>query len=216
MQPVEVYSLLKHFDTPSCSKILRDNWPAEKGKCKDVLALALPLKPVPATLTSFKDNIVNGQDYFLTSFNIVYIDEVDGQEFGWSKAPFDSKKKTNRSDQKSLYTLDQEGDNAGETRFWSFKKVSNNMNKGERQDDEVDGMKTNFVLPRGTCLTTFLRQTDYEQNDIVYLDTKMFGDKKMIEVYEPVLLHISCTNCEQTVKGNGVKIRRIIPLKKNV
>ena len=69
MQPAEVYSLLKYTDNPSCSRILRDNWPAEKGKCKDVLALALPLKDVPITADSFKEHVNNGQDFYLTSFD---------------------------------------------------------------------------------------------------------------------------------------------------
>lgn len=216
MQPAEVYSLLKYTDNPSCSRILRDNWPAEKGKCKDVLALALPLKDVPITADSFKEHVNNGQDFYLTSFNIVYVDQVDGEEFGWSKAPYDNKKKINRNDQKALYTVDKDGDNVGETRFWSFKKVSNNMNKGERQDEEIDGMMTNFVLLRGTCLTTFLRQDDYDKNELIYSDQNVDEEKKTIKKYEPVLIQLSSTNSEQTVKGNGLKIRRIVPLQSNV
>ena len=44
-----------------------------------------------------------------------------------------------------------------QTRFWSFKKVSNNKNKGTRIEGPVDGVDTSFVLPRGSVLTFFMK-----------------------------------------------------------
>jgi hypothetical protein len=67
------------------------------------------------------------QDFVMCTFHIIFVGRCDGQQYGWSKAPYDSKNKK-REEQKLLYTLDENQ----ETKFWAFKKVSNNMNKGAR------------------------------------------------------------------------------------
>jgi len=130
---------------------------------------------------------------------------ADGREWGWNNAPYDTKKRL--SDTKPLYSVDGDGALAGQTRFWAFKKVSNNMNKGPRVE-ACDGEDLSFVLPAGTCFTHFLREDNYGEKPL------FFGCDGLQEVqaYAPVLVQLSSTNHEQAEKGNGLKLRRVLPL----
>ena len=99
-----------------------------------MVALAFPLKQVPCTLESFRQMLADSkkdQDFHITNWYVIYVCLTDGNEWGWSKAPYDSKKKVPSSELKLNYSIDSE---SGESRFWSFKKVSNHMNKGQHID----------------------------------------------------------------------------------
>jgi hypothetical protein len=137
----------------------------------------------------------------------VYVGAADGREWGWSQAPYDCKKRLPTAELKPLYSLDA----TSETRFWSFKKVSNNMNKGARIEEQ-EGEDLSFVLPAGTCFSQFLREDSYETKPLFSGD---LGDG-VLQAYQPVLLQLSSTNGEQASKGNGLKIRRVLPLAANV
>lgn len=214
MQPMEIYNLLRVHEKTSKENALRKAWNVTHPSCKDVIALAFPLKPVPHSLDAFRNKVAGNQkqqDFVMASFYVIHVGRCDGQQHGWSKAPYDSKNKK-REEQKPLYTVDSTGESKDQTRFWSFKKVSNNMNKGARVDDKVDDKDLSFVLRGGTCISVFLREDNYDEQkrmfDGVWEDTHEQGT---VLAYKPVLLQLSGTNDEQAMKGNGLKLRRVLP-----
>jgi hypothetical protein len=147
----------------------------------------------------------------MASFYIIYVGRCDGHEYGWSKAPYDSKNKK-REDQKLLYTLDTSGDTKDHTRFWSFKKVSNNMNKGPRVDEMIEDKDLSFVLKSGTCFSNFLREDSYDEQKSLFDGCWDAHEEGIVLPYKPVLLQLSGTNDEQAMKGNGLKLRRVLPV----
>ena len=215
MQPHEVFDLLRVPEPPSPEPALRKAWLSSHGVCKDVLALAFPLRPIPHSLDTFKEKIAESgkpQDWLLASFYLIYVGVADGKEWGWSKVPYDNKKSL-REEQKPLYSLDKDGPHKDQTRFWSFKKVSSNMNKGPRIDEPVDGQELSFVLPAGTSFNIFLREDNYESGKSLFEGGWAPGQEDgMIDAYQPVILQLSGANCEQSAKGNGLKVRRVVPV----
>lgn len=205
----DVFAALRTQKLASVSRLMRDS---ASNNSKDVLAAAFLLTPLPLTKERFAE--VQTNDYVRVKLIILDVDRVDGNNYGWSKAPYDNKKKLDRSELKPLYTVDAEGPHAGQTRFWSYKKVSNNMNKGERVDHLIVDAETkldketSFALPPNTCLSFFIRELDYEHR---FFDTSVFGDNSPaeLEAYSPVVLHLSGMNVNQAVQGNGLKLRRI-------
>ena len=190
----------------SADACLRKHWLASQSRpCKDVVALAIPLRSVPTTLDAFRQALADsgkGGDWVLTSWYLVHVGAADGREWGWSNAPYDQKKRL--PDTKPLYGLDSDG----QTRFWSFKKVSNNMNKGPRVEDQEDE-KLSFGLPGGTCFTHFVREDSYGDKPLFLAGA---SDLEQLPAFAPALLQLSSTNSEQTSKGNGLKLRRVLPL----
>lgn len=211
MQAAEIFSLLKVQEATGPEQALRKAWLAtQQTACKDVVALAFPLKAVPSTLEGFRQALADnskGHDFVISNWYVIYVGCSDGSEWGWSKAPYDCKKRLPSSELKPLYSAD-----TGETRFWSFKKVSNNMNKGARVDEE--GEDLSFVLPAGTCFSVFLREDSYEAGKSFFSGEG--ADSGSIAAFRPVLLQLSSTNCEQAAKGNGLKLRRAIALASGV
>lgn len=213
MQAAEVYDLLRVHEKASCENVLRKAWNECLPACKDVVALALPLKELPCTLEAFRHKLSkhnNNADFLMASFYVVYVGRCDGQTYGWSKAPYDSKKKQ-RQEQKPLYTLETSSDGKEQTRFWSFHKVSNNMHKGQRVDSE----DMSFVLKSGTCFTIFLREDNFDAQKSIF-EGEWNTENGLVDAYAPVLLQLSGTNDEQTLKGNGIKLRRIVPAQRDI
>ena len=211
MQAAEIYNLLRVHEKSKPENALRKAWSLCKSSCKDVIAMAMPLKPVAYSLEGFNKLNSKQQDCITASFYIVYVGRCDCQEFGWSKAPYDNKNKK-REEQKPLYTIDSSGETRDQTRFWSFKKVSNNMNKGPRVDDKVDDQDLSFVLKAGTCITVFLREDNYEEQKCMFEGS--WGAEHVqgiVAPHSPVLLQLSGTNDEQAAKGFGLKLRRVLP-----
>jgi hypothetical protein len=122
MQAVEIYNLLRVHEKTSKENALRKAWSVTHSSCKDVIALAFPLKPVPHSLDAFRNKVAGNQkqqDFVMASFYVIHVGRCDGQQHGWSKAPYDSKNKK-REEQKPLYTVDTTGESKDHTRFWSF------------------------------------------------------------------------------------------------
>ena len=218
-QAHKVFDLLRVPEPLSPEHALRKAWLSSHGVCKDAIALALPLKKLPLTLEKFNEKLADGgkgQDWILANFYIVYVGMADGREWGWSKVPYDSKKNL-REELKPLYSIDKEGQFKDQTRFWSFKKVSNNMNKGPRIDEPVDGQELSFVLPAGACVSTFLRADNYESGKLLFEGGPACGTEDgVLDAYQPVILQLSGANCEQSAKGNGLKVRRVVPVSREV
>ena len=215
MHAQEIYNLMRVPDKTTAECALRKAWNMCKTASKDVVALAMPLKPIPYSLASFNSIVANNskqQDFVGVSFYIVYVGRCDGQEFGWSKAPYDNKNKK-KEDQKPLYTLETSGEMKDHTRFWPFKKVSNNMNKGPRVEDIDDDKKLSYVLKGGTCFTVFLREDNFGEQKGLFegFSDANFEEQGILPAYSPILVQLSGTNDEQAMKGNGLKLRRILP-----
>jgi len=216
MQAAEVYNLLRVHEKSKPENALRKAWNMSKSSCKDVIAMAMPLKPVAYSLDGFNKLNSKQQDCITASFYIVYVGQSDGQEFGWSKAPYDNKNKK-REEQKPLYTVDSSAETKGQTRFWSFKKVSNNMNKGPRVDDKVNDQDLSFVLKAGTCITVFLREDNYEEQKCMFEGTwEPEHENGIVTAHSPIILQLSGTNDEQAGKGFGLKLRRVLPASREV
>jgi hypothetical protein len=219
MQAQEIYNLMRVHDKTNQENALRKAWSLCKSSCKDVIALAMPLKPLPHSLEGFNKLLANNskqQDFVSASFYIVYVGRCDGQEYGWSKAPYDNKNKK-REEQKPLYTLDNSQNNKEQTRFWSFKKVSNNMNKGPRIDDKIEDKDLSFVLKGGTCFNVFLREDNYEEQKGIFEGSwESDYEQGIVMAYKPLLLQLSGTNDEQAMKGNGLKLRRVLPVAQEI
>ena len=209
----DVYSLLRVPAASGAESTLRKSWLTTQNKpCKDVVALAMPFRRVPTTLEAFKSALATnskGADWVLSSWYIVYVGAADGREWGWSNAPYDQKKRL--TDTKPLYSTDAAGPYAGQTRFWSFMKVANNMNKGARCEQD-EGQDLSFVLPAGTCFSHFLREDSYGDKPLFICNE----EQQELQPYEPVLLQLSSTNNDQAGKGNGLKLRRVLPVAASV
>lgn len=190
------------------ARTLLGHYMSVSSKCKDVLVLAMPLRDVPVSKEAFAEQ--NAGEFFRAQFYVVRVGPVDGQDWGWSNAPYDSSKKTPRADLKPLYSTDTHEATKNETRFWAFKKVSNNKNKGPKIEEPVDGVDTSFVLPRGSVLTFFMREDSYDDGKHLFASS---GEFALIPAFNPVILVLSGTNGEQALKGNGLKLRRIMPLR---
>ena len=224
MQAEEVYNLLRVPDKTDKESILRQAWSLTHTSCKDVVALACPLKPLPTSLEAFKKMISENskqQDFVMASFYVIYVGLCDGQQYGWSKAPYDAKNKK-REEQKPLYTLDMNdvvyNENAApvfekaQTRFWSFKKVSNNMNKGPRIEKLDDKDDLSFVLKGGISFSIFLREENFEEQKSIFAGTwESENDPGVLATYKPILLQLSGANEDQALKGNGFKVRSFAP-----
>jgi hypothetical protein len=224
MQAEEVYNLLRVPDKTDKESILRQAWSLTHTSCKDVVALACPLKPLPTSLEAFKKMISENskqQDFVMASFYVIYVGLCDGQQYGWSKAPYDAKNKK-REEQKPLYTLDTNdvvyNENAApvfekaQTRFWSFKKVSNNMNKGPRIEKLDDKDDLSFVLKGGISFSIFLREENFEEQKSIFAGTwESENDQGVLATYKPILLQLSGANEDQALKGNGFKVRSFAP-----
>jgi hypothetical protein len=219
MHAHEVWDLFRFQEGLSPENALRKAWLSTHGPCKDVLALAFMLKPIPHNLDTFRQKIAlspKPQDWLIASFHLIYVGKADGKEWGWNKAPYD-KQKTLRDVLKPLYTLDKSGPDIDQTRFWSYKKVSNNMNKGPRIDEPVDGNDLSFVLPAGVSFNTFLREDNYEVGKCLFEEGWAQGDEEgMIDAFQPVILQLSGANGEQSAKGNGLKVRRVVPVAREI
>ena len=214
MQAAEIYNLFRVHEKSKQENALRKAWNVSKSSCKDVIAMAMPLKPVAYSLEGFNKLNSKQQDCITASFYIVYVGQGDGQEFGWSKAPYDNKNKK-REEQKPLYTVDTSAETKGQTRFWSFKKVSNNMNKGPRVESSDQDLS--FVLKAGTCITVFLRQDNYEEQKCMFEGAwEQEHEHGIVTSHSPVILQLSGTNDEQAAKGFGLKLRRVLPASREV
>jgi hypothetical protein len=205
--PSDVFQTFVSQSAVDPGRAIQEQWMSTSVKCKDVLVMAMPLKDIPVTKEAFTEQ--GASDFMRAQFYIVRVAPVDGQDWGWSNAPYDCAKKTPRADLQVLYTVDSQEETKNETRFWSFKKVSNNKNKGSRIDGPVDGVDTSFTLPRGTVLTFFIREDSFDAGKQVFVNT---GEETIIPAYTPVILQLSGTNGEQALKGNGLKLRRVMPL----
>ncbi len=89
------------------------------------------------------------------------------------------------------------------------------MNKGPHVDDKIDNKELSFVLKGGTCFTVFLREDNYEEQKAMFEGA--WGrehEQGIVMAYKPVLLQLSGTNDEQAMKGNGLKLRRVLPVGK--
>jgi hypothetical protein len=206
--PSDVFQTFVSQSAVDPGRAIQEQWMSTSVKCKDVLVMAMPLKDIPVTKEAFTEQ--GASDFMRAQFYIVRVAPVDGQDWGWSNAPYDCAKKTPRADLQVLYTVDSQEETKNETRFWSFKKVSNNKNKGSRIDGPVDGVDTSFTLPRGTVLTFFIREDSFDAGKQVFVNT---GEETLIPAYTPVILQLSGTNGEQALKGNGLKLRRVMPLR---
>lgn len=203
----DVYRTFAVVGAPDPARELCKQWQGVNAKCKDVVVLALPLKDLPVSKEAFAD--AAGGEFIRAQFYVVRVGPVDGQDWGWSNAPYDCAKKTPRSDLRGLYSVDESGDTKGETRFHAFKKVSNNKNKGARVEAPIEGVDTSFVLPQGSVITFFMREDAYEGSK-VFVNA---GDTAVVPAFTPLVLQLSGTNCEQALKGNGLKLRRIMHLR---
>jgi hypothetical protein len=217
MTTAEVYNLFKVPEKIEKETLLKNSWNMTHTSCKDIVALACPLKPLPTSLVAFKQMLSEQgkvQDFVMASFYVIYVGLCDGQQYGWSKAPYDVKNKK-REDQKALYTLERSTDMEGETRFWCFKKVSNNMNKGpriEKIEDKDGSLDLSFVLKKGTCFTMFLREENFDDQKSIFAGTwDLESTQGILPPYKPILLQLSGVNDEQALKGNGFKVRSLAP-----
>jgi hypothetical protein len=205
--PYDVFQTFVAQSAVDPGRAIQEQWMSTSVKCKDVLVMAMPMKDIPVTKEAFTEQ--GASDFMRAQFYIVRVAPVDGQDWGWSNAPYDCAKKTPRGDLQALYTVDTQEETKNETRFWAFKKVSNNKNKGVRIEGPVDGVDTSFTLPRGTVLTFFIREDSFDAGKNVFVNA---GEEAIIPAYTPVILQLSGTNGEQALKGNGLKLRRIMPL----
>jgi hypothetical protein len=205
----QIQNILKPLPTIDIKKTMRT---VAGGNCKDVLALAVCTNALPLTVSGFEAQKTN--DWVLANFHIVHVDAVDNNNFGWSKAPFDTKKKIDRNMLKPLYTTDVDGEYVGQTRFWSYIRCSNNMHKGERAPVYDQDLPTTFVLQAHTNLSFFLREDDFAGNKQLISVPAQVSDT-VLPPYSVIVLHLSCTHSENAKVGKGLKLRKIYALPPN-
>lgn len=82
MQAAEIHTLLRVHESCSKENALRKAWNATHSTCKDVVALAFPLKPIPHTLDAFRNVLAASdkqKDYVIANFYVVYVGQSDGR-----------------------------------------------------------------------------------------------------------------------------------------
>ena len=169
----EVYSMLRTHQSVDMTSLLHEN----VNNSKDVLVAAFLMDALPVTVEQF--NKMRTDEYYRVKVLVCAVDKIDANDYGWSKAPYDSKKTLSRADQKPLYTVDAHGKTEGQTRFWSYKKVSNNMNKGERQEERINDIDTSFVVPNNCSLSFFIRETNFDGR---FFDISALNDGTITEL----------------------------------
>lgn len=199
----QIQNILKPLPTTDVKKMMRS---VAGANCKDVLALAVCTTSLPLTTSDFEAQKTN--DWVLANFHIVHVDAVDNNNFGWSKAPFDTKKKLDRNLLKPLYTTDVDGEFVGQTRFWSYIRSNNNMNKGERAPVYDQEQPTTFVLQAYTNLSFFIREDDFAGNKPL-ISVPAQVTETTLPPYSVVVLHLGCTHSENAKNGKGLKLRKI-------
>ncbi len=55
-----------------------------------------------------------------------------------------------------------------------------------------------------------ISEDSFDTGKHVFVNT---GEETIIPAYTPVILQLSCTNSEQALKGNCLKLRRVMPLR---
>ncbi len=204
------YQLLQTKPSADQQQLIRQVWnngAMDKGKNKDILALALPLQNIPASAEGLKKHLEQ-RSKPCESMNAAFyiactqkLEDSNGQRdsvFGWSRAPYDSKPKepVDYSKLEPLYTPED-----NKVRVWSFlKHKSKQMDKGPRA-----GKEFSFVLPESVVMRFFLRPANLEDNNLMLHDSKM----EEIPSMHPVLLRLTGVNTDQAEKGFGLKIRQI-------
>ena len=204
------YHLLEPRSCANPQQVIRQVWnngALEKGKNKDILALALPLQNIPASAEGLKKHLEN-RSKPCESMNAAFyiactqsLQDSNGQRnsvFGWSRAPYDSKPKepVDFSKLEPLYTPEDD-----KVRVWSFvKHKSKQTDKGPRA-----GKEFSFVLPDSVVMRFFLRPPNLEDNNLMLHDSNM----EEIPAMHPVLLRLTGVNTDQAEKGYGLKIRQM-------
>ena len=204
------YQLLQTKASVDQQQLIRQVWnngTLDKGKNKDILALALPLQNIPASAEGLKKHLEQRSkpcESMNASFYIACtqkLEDSNGQRdsvFGWSRAPYDSKPKepVDYSKLEPLYTPEDGG-----VRVWSFlKHKSKQTDKGPRA-----GKEFSFMLPESVVMRFFLRPVNLEDNNLMLHDPTM----EEIPSMHPVLLRLTGVNADQAEKGFGLKIRQM-------
>ena len=204
------YQLLQPRSCADPQQIIRQVWNngvLDRGKNKDILALALPLQNIPASAEGLRKHLEH-RSKPCESMNAAFyiactqsLQDSNGQRdsvFGWSRAPYDSKPKepVDFSKLEPLYTPEDD-----KVRVWSFlKHKSKQTDKGPRA-----GKEFSFVLPDNVVMRFFLRPPNLEENNLILHDSNM----QEIPSMHPVLLRLTGVNTDQAEKGYGLKIRQI-------
>lgn len=200
ISPFEVQKLFSAPPLADPAKAVETYWRHQSAKCKDMVCVAVNLRQIPANLDKFKEL---GSEFVRAGFQIVYVPPIADWSC-WSKVPYDSKKKLPQADLLPLYQNDDSG-----IKCYSFEKHKNNLNKGPRVET-LDDKDVCFTLKPGLCATFFLREDSYDSLKII--NSTAVGEIQYINAYQPVLLHLSGANADQAINGNGLKLRKMLPL----
>ena len=200
ISPFEAQKLFSAPPLADPAKSVETYWRYQSAKCKDMVCVAVSLKQIPANLDKFKEQ---GSEFVRSSFQIVYVPPIADWSC-WSRVPYDSKKKLPQSELMPLYQNDDSG-----IKCFSFEKHKNNLNKGPRVET-LEDKDVCFTLKAGLCASFFLREDSYDTLKII--NSTAVGEIEYINAYQPVLLHVSGANADQAINGNGLKLRKMLPL----
>ena len=179
----------------------------------DIECTGIMLMPMPLVEAGFE------RDFVIVKIMITAVGPP-----GWSSAPYMGQKKIPKSELRPLYDVDE----SGNTVMYSFKKVSNNKNKGDRvseaQTDDGETVTVKAPLVAGTVLKFFLRQDKCvnvmgqdgilvgkgsgDASPFIALD-KYPVHKTRLEVGECVVINVRSKNAEQAVKGNMLNVTKL-------
>jgi hypothetical protein len=120
--PADVFRTFAFQSAADPGRAIQDQWMSTSAKCKDVLVMAMPLKDIPVTKEAFAEH--DSSEFIRAQFYIVRVAPVDGQDWGWSNAPYDSSKKTPRAELQSLYTVDTQALRERQTRLLLLRTAS--------------------------------------------------------------------------------------------
>lgn len=182
----------------------------------DVECAALVLTDVPLIAEAFE----GGRDWAIVKVLLVQVGPP-----GFSMAPYSSGKPVDKKELRRLYELSEEGD----TVLYSFKKVSNNKNKGERveQGETPDGQTVDLRTPllAGTVVKLFLQKDKVAMNSMgaeghlvagasgdsspfVNLDNVRVATTKLC-AGDCVVVNVRSKNAEQAGKGNLLNVTKL-------
>lgn len=188
----------------------------------DVECAAMLLNDAPITADAFE-----GRDWVIVNMLLVGIGPP-----GFSMAPYNSSKPVDKSELKRLYERTEEGD----TEVYTFQKVSNNKNKGERvsetKNSEGEMITVKAPLLSGSVVKVFVSKDKVAMNSMGsdgYLVAGATGDASpfltldmqevrttKLSVGQCVVINVRAKNAEQAAQGNLLNITKMKIVPRNL
>lgn len=187
----------------------------------DVEVLLVTMNELPLTSAKFKE-LSKGKDFISMRVCVLGVGPP-----GFSSVPYTASKKAGDKESGALLPLystfkhEKNGAYEGLTRFHTWKKCTNNKDRGARVDEiDVEEGKENCekmdctcALPAGLCLSFFVQEENlFKGERPVLIDKRSEPDADVLPAYSCIFAQITTKNATQAREGSMLKLKRILVL----